>query len=79
MAVRVSVREAAAKTISYTGSAAAAEEAGAAEEAAEAAEEAVLLEEELPQAVSTAEAPARPAAYRKLRREIRLFFIHFLL
>ena len=54
MAVRVSVREAAAKMMSSTGSPAAFEEATA--------EEAAVPEVELPQAVRAAAAPARPAA-----------------
>ena len=66
MAARVSVREAAAKTMSSTGSAAAPEEA--------AAEDAAALEAELPQAVRAA-AVVRPAAHKKFRREI-LFRSH---
>ena len=68
MAVRVSVREAAAKTMSSTGSAAAPEEA--------AAEDAAALEAELPQAVRAA-AVVRPAAHKKFRREILFRFMDY--
>ena len=68
LAVRVSVREAAAKTMSSTGSAAAPEEA--------AAEDAAALEAELPQAVRAA-AVVRPAAHRKFRREILFRFMAY--
>ena len=61
MAFRVSVKEAAAKTISSTLSPEAASEEAAAEDAVE---DAVLLEEP-PQAVRTADADAMPAAHRK--------------
>ena len=75
MAFRVSVREAAAKTMSSTLSPAASEEA-ASEEAA--VEEAVL-EAAPPQAVRAAAAPTAPTTDRKLRREMRLVFMNFLL
>jgi len=71
MAFRVSVREAAAKTISSMLSPEAASEEAAAEDAVE---DAVLLEEP-PQAVRTADADAMPAAHRKLRREIIVFIV----
>ena len=71
MAFRVSVKEAAAKTMSSTLSPAASEEA-ASEEAA--AEEAVL-EAEPPQAVRAAAAPTAPTTDRKLRREILVLFM----
>ena len=74
MAFRVSVREAAAKTISSTDSPEASEDA-ASEKAA--AEEAVL-EAAPPQAVRAA-APTAPTTDRKLRREMRSVFMNFLL
>ena len=69
MAVRVSVRDAAANTISST-FCTASEEA-----AAEPAAEDAVLEAEEPQAVRAAAAPAIPAAARKLRREILVLFM----
>ena len=76
MAFRVSVREAAAKTISSTLSPEAASEEAAAEDAVE---DAVLLEEP-PQAVRAAALPRTADAFRKLLREIFfLFFLQFCL
>ena len=70
MAVRVSVRDAAANTISSMDLPVASEEA-----AAEPATEDAVLEAEEPQAVRAAAAPAIPAAARKLRREILVLFM----
>ena len=70
MAFSVSVRDAAAKTISSTDSPEAASEEAAAEPATEETE---LLEP--PQAVRAADADAMPAAHRKLRREIMVFIV----
>ena len=70
MAVRVSVRDAAANMISSMDPPVASEEA-----AAEPATEDAVLEAEEPQAVRAAAAPAIPAAARKLRREILVLFM----
>ena len=70
MAFSVSVRDAAAKTISSTDSPEAASEEAAAEPATEETE---LLEP--PQAVRAADADAMPAAHRKPRREIWVFMV----